>query len=258
MLAREPIRQMISYVSHYFSRVRTNLSLDSWIYEYISDHYNTGYKDILDQCTIFANTFETSSNTNDNMINNNNNNNNNDWSTMEYRKFIIKYLYQARVVDTIFAQEYKNRRQSIFESTVIFPALLMFVYNYDEKFGYSNWNQFRLVQFEWLYSQHMNHGLSMIKCWLQTDRTPTASDNYNGFHDCPQIFYNDRQYFNNISNLLTSKIGARANSRAIEDDVNQEYKQFFIDFFQPCNRALVSLIQHRPEILLGEWVYWEY
>ena len=271
MLAREPIKQMISYVSNFFeheNRYATlTSSLDESMYNYLNRHYDTGYKDILKECTIFANTFKNISiniNTNigvddddddDDVIDKN-------WITMQYRKFLLKYLYQAVILDNIFAENKKNREEATFETTVIFPAVLLFVYNYDETFGYSNWNQFRLVQFEWLYTQYMNDRLAMIKCWLQTDDEfkfdKSTTDRFNGFDDCPRVFYHDKQYYDHVSSVLDVKATDKENSKSIEQDVGDQYKDFFVNFFKPCNNALFTLVHHRQDILIGQWTNWQY
>ena len=294
MLARNPIKQMISYVSDEYRElgVYNKKSLEAWMYNFIKRHnrnsrfankngnrnVTVGFPAILEQCKSFSNKFATK--------NNNKNQNGDDYKyndsylwdeksiLQEYKEFIGGYLYQAKVLNTILGDG-QVRKTSFFETTVIFPAVLMFVYNCDETFGFKNWNNFRLIQFEWLYSEFMNDGLSMIKCWLQTGDdmkhsfnfsmnsdygSRTGDDNafYQSYYKCPKAFFNDKKYYKDISNVLISKISVKTGSWAIQNDISNEYKQFFIDFFTPCNNALVTLLNQRPEVLLGQWIQWTF
>ena len=285
MLVRNPIKHMISYTSIQYKKSHIHIddddkkiskkeSLEQWMYNFLQTKYNTidsntnetiGYSAVIQQCNLFADKLKFEFD-----------HENEKWIVQQYKQFIGAYLYQAKVLNVIFSRDILDRQESMFAATVIFPAVLMFVYNYDEKFGYKNWNNFRIIQFEWLYSKHMNDALSMIKCWLQTGDDMKQSFDfdmhsnkkinhgnndkafYQSYNKCPKVFFNSKKYYKHVSNILIDKIPEKKVSWAIQDDISKQYKQFFIDFFTPCNNALSVLIQHRPEVLLGLWKPWSW
>ena len=125
---------MISYVSDEYRKKRrhSKQSLDEWMYKFVKNHddFNSkqtnitkkekiGYSAILEQCKLFSDKSEImmKSDRDEKSI------------LQEYKEFIGGYLYQAKVRNTILGGG-QVRQTSSFETTVIFPAVLLYIYNH--------------------------------------------------------------------------------------------------------------------------------
>ena len=288
MIARHPIKQMISWTSSGYkmyvkakNNSKCNMdpncitkTFENWMKDYITgiekkSPSTAGYNAILNECKTFTNSFTTINDNDDDAnidnINNINNINNIDWIMQQYKHFIGQYLYHAKSKgNNVFSFGSVDRRRTFFQVTVLFPALLMFIYNYDEMFGYKNWNNFRLIEYEWLYydAQHMNDGLTMIKCWLQTGDDLSNKFNFNNFtidesyYKCPKVFHYNKKYYDKLTDIFMEKKEHKFKSWAIQTDIDNQNKQFFLDFYRPCTQAMVTLINQRKEIQMGGWIPW--
>ena len=283
MIARNPIKQMISWVTdgykEYIESLNTyawqsltltnknninNVSLEQWMHKYIIHHdsnKNIGYKAISNQCKQFNNKFSLLGN------NHKHYNHDQDWMNQEYKIFVGKYLYQTKVLNSIFGKDSHDRQETFFEVTVLFPALLMFIYNYDETFGLKNWNNFRLIQYEWLYynSKTMMDGLTIIKCWLQMNNDLKYTYTFDfkdinvvdqSFDKCSKVFHENKNYYNQLKNIFNKTKENKVKHWSMKNDVDARYKKFFVNFYQPCVESLLILIEHRREVVMGSWLPW--
>ena len=139
-----------------------------------------------------------------------------------------------------------------------YPIYWTFIY--DERFGKNNWNEFKIVQFDWLYN---DLGLSMgaIKCWMQLNiKNMNQIDSRDKLFDiCSKSFFDNKKYFDHVNNILQSQSNVKhAHSNYDEDEVTQQDRQHFDDIYYPCNKALYSLLKVRKhDILIGQWLQWK-
>ena len=204
-------------------------------------------------------------------MNNNNNNNNlnncncNNGSSLQFdylldsnatKDFLKIYLYEAVIKSDIFiGVDSSSRHKKAFTTSLYFVSLIFYLYSYDEAFGYKNWNQFRVIQFEWLYGtneitgdSNMFNALSSIKCWLQTDKEIIDNYNNNPFENCPIIFGNDRNYYNKKKNILDNLSRRKVNSKT-HTSLTDEYENKFEQFYYPIKQLFLLLLNHRMETM---------
>lgn len=235
-------------------------SIEQYIYEFWQSH-NKGFDIVRQQCTIFYDNYVSNLNTFDNKSDNDTL-----WITQQYKKFLVEYVWQEKIENSIFAKtKFQDRVEATFETTVVFPNLLLYVYNYDETFGFKNWDNFRFIQMEWLYA-NMHDGLSIIKCWIQMssynpnfqfESNRIDSNSFDAYQNCPKVFFNDKKYYQKMKEKFDKLSDQHKNSWTIESNVNKQYKQRFLNFYKPCNDALYALVLQRHEILIGNWFDWD-
>ena len=251
MIVRNPLKQLISYVTLDFENrgLNNTYNIDEFMYKFYQN--KTSFLYIKKQIKYLL-TNLTYINTSPNEINENLIN------SKIILNFFKNYLYEALVkcslyIDgTLEIHMKQGRIEKAFGATTHAIPLLFYIYAYDESFGYNNWNQFRIIQYEWLYNQNnFFNGLSVIKCWLQTN----IEIKNDAFNKCPQIFYNNKKYFDKIKikidQLSQIKVGHRTHN--IMDEF---HKNAFKEFYQPFKQLFLFILQKRPQLLLGEWIDW--
>ena len=278
MIVREPLKQLVSFVqldidtltrhsrnprnsrnsknsgSDYLGRYLWNFYQENEAFGYIQEQSAL----LLDKL-IYLQSIENNNNNNDNklllksdyLINSN-----------ATKEFLQIYLYHATVRSDIYIDDkfsLETRHGKAFTMSMYFVSLIFYLYAYDESFGYKNWNQFRVIQFEWLYGKdkisgesNMFNAICTIKCWLQTNKEIIN----NPFKNCPIIFGNDRNYYNKKKKSLNQRSKTKRNSITHSTLTNQ-YKEKFEQFYHPITKLFLLLLNHRKEILLGEWKPWE-
>ena len=260
MIVRDPFKQMISYSSldfdtHIASQNKySNMSILEYMWNFFEKHESFGF--IHKQAVLLLHNL-TYSNYNLTNVSNNGNGNNIDplLNSQAMKSFLKTYLYEATVNDTIYLDSGSwSRISRAFTTSMYFPCLVFYLYAYDQAFGYKNWNNFRVIQFEWLYGKDLNNGnsnmyigLSAIKCWLQTDKDIST----NPFENCPIIFRNDKQYFDQMKQTFDNLASKKRNSKT-HTLFTGEYKLKFDRFYTPIKQLFVLLLKHRKEILLGK------
>lgn len=124
--------------------------------------------------------------------------------------------------------------ESLIWVSLMYPTFLFYVLSYDGTFGFENWDQFRLIQFEYVFSD-LDVALDNVKCWLQStnlafEDNALKSDNVN----------------------TGDKHMARSQGSM---DVKSQY--FFKQMLNPCYKALDHTLLYRSELLLGKWIPWD-
>ena len=179
-----------------------------------------------------------------------------------YREFVSKYLSQWLKFG--FGNN-KYHWHGIIGAPMIFPILMTYVLAYDEVYGFRNWNKYRIIQSEWLFSD-LAIADGFIKCWVQTNKQLTVEmieNSKNGVFDkCSEIYFNDRNYYISLHEHLRNDQNKKENSKVkdsnkLPSDSNQ-YGRMFADFFEPCTQALYSLMATRKELLIGGWIDWKF
>ena len=286
MIARNPVKQMWSYIFHFEnsiihhgnlgynrSKFDNNFKFSKYVWDNFFDEKVNKFTSIRNQCDTFQNIISNGSNSNSNY-------------NYDYRKYVGRYLTEwlsfgygassrneALDVESLIKMgplSLGNSRgnidvneDAIIGAPMIFPSVLMYVYNYDEIYGYKNWNNFRVIQSEWLFSNLID-AMGIIKCWIQLNKEITIehlNNNNNDIFDiCPQIYSNDKEYFNNLKQRFeyhqTHKENSKTKNATMLPSDNNQYGQMFADFFNPCSNALVKLLKDRKELLFGAWIDW--
>ena len=113
-----------------------------------------------------------------------------------------------------------------------------FIYIYDEVYGKNNWNQYKLIQFEWFYKKdNTPNGLLFIRQWIM--------GKYNANNNNFDINY----YYNNII-----KKESKSQSKYSINFINK-----MEPLFKDCNDAIKNIILNkRPNLLIGDWIGWCY
>ena len=166
---------------------------------------------------------------------------------------------EREIARTIFKEPDSNRMMA---------WMIVWTFIYDKMFGYDNWNQFRMVQFEWFY-QNVPRSMGVVKCWLQLNKqigvTPNNNKNKNKFEiteidvfkQCPQIYFNNKKYFEKINKRFkTQSKVKRAHANYDTNPLTKTDRNNFNEVFYPCNKALFSLLRQRMSLLLGQWIDW--
>ena len=139
--------------------------------------------------------------------------------------------------------------------------MIYWIYVYDIMFGYDNWNQFRIIQFDWLYGD-VPRGLGAIKCWLQLNKQISIENELRDirridiFEHCPEIYFNNKEYFKGVNDKIVGSTTKRAHGEYHSDPLTKIDRLNYDKMFYPCTKALVSLIKKRRNILLGQWHPW--
>ena len=284
MLVRNPIKQMVSYATPYYDEIshkngkrfarpknrRNNLSrrilsdsntkynsIEEYLYILYTE--NAAFNKIRQECIYLY----------QNLTKLEKNGVNYDLTTNFLNSDVIKqyfkvFLYESEVNDTLGTYLKKTSdAHKVFSLTVHVSSLLLYIYAYDEVFGYLKWNQFRVVQYEWLYG-NMMQVLTSIKCWLQTDTQinlnqlkTIAKNDDTLFVQCPQVFYNDRNYFEHMEQVFAERINVKERHWSHATHTTDEiYVQKFEKYFKPFVKTLLYVLKQRPEVLLGGWVDW--
>ena len=173
----------------------------------------------------------------------------------------ILFVYKKMAVQ-LLKQKYMNTTQTM-NSNRLAPKIIYWTYIYDEKFGYRNWNQFRIVQFDWLY-RNLTQSMGVIKCWLQMNKqfdennVDVDVDDIDLFQQCGEIYFNDLEYFKSVNRKLINESHIKvAHAKYDKDPLTLQDRKNFNSIYYPCNRALDALIETRKEILLGNWIPWD-
>ena len=266
MIVREPIAQMISFVtktsnlnSKHIVHSKYKSDVAAWMYKYyiqdiVYSKIRQGCKDLFENLTQL-NTSQLKKELTVNFLN-----------SKMIKNFFKLYLYYGAALDSLDIME-GNRQDKSFSTTVHIAPFLLFIYSYDEVFGYNNYSNFRLIQHEWLYS-NLFQGLVTIKCWLQTNKEIKLDvdnmDNYNTMYmymydECHEIFFDSKEYYNEMKKYFVDKktMDYKINSKTpIGYRINEEYEQKLIQFYKPMVQLLIFVVKQRHELLLGQWNEW--
>ena len=254
LLVREPSKQTISFVSE----GNTANDIDSRMYQVYTSHKQ--YLQLRQAAMDMYNDLEKLSDESlkkeltTNFLN-----------SKIMKRYFKTYYYKAAVDDVLTIDSGKREDKS-FSTTVHISSFLLFLYAYDEAFGYNNYNNFVLIQHEWLYSDIID-GLVTIKCWLQTgkrlhtDRTSIINEkndkDYN-YNQCKRIWFDNKDYYNEMIDFFEKRTNYKVNAWTHKGfEMRQEYIEKFHAFYKPFVNAFLIVLQQRQEVLLGKWIDWK-
>lgn len=286
LLVRDPVNQLISFNSYddTSSNIDTNISTEAKIYNYYKTNLNF-YK-IRKLCNIVLNKMKhLTGNNNETKISKigskkktNDIGNISEWNNI-LRYFMTQYLYNAMVKHSINTRDISDRLGLSLAATMHVTSLIFYIYAYDEAFGFGNWNQFRIMQYEWIFdkntfaenSSNVFNALAIIKCWLQMDisiqfDTDDSSDHngenyytsFNAFSRCPDVFFGSQRYYNQLKFLINQeKAKRKLNSKTKKTVVDTYHRELLANFYEPLVKLFLVLMKQRKEVLLGGWVQWQ-
>ena len=158
-----------------------------------------------------------------------------------YVSMMKEYLNYRFVLNKTNDLSFHSKESMVWVS-LMYPTLMFYILAYDQVYGFENWNQFRLIQFEYLY-KNMSISMNVIKCWLQTNQQYTSD--FDLQNRCKQSYHHLK------FGLKIKKINARASG-----SMSDEFKKQFEQLLSPCYQCLFHEIENSPQLLLGEWIPW--
>ena len=245
------------YKHEFYSNNKNITTKDGWNLVYSKDYQMN--HEIDQQCLIFSQKLENIGNNYsidnyDIIIDKNANNTDIDRNEiMLSERALVRKIFDQKTLQT-------NR---------LLAWMILWTFVYDKLFGYDNWNQFRMVQFEWFFD-NVARSMGVIKCWLQLNKQVKIEkiDNNDDkkkdistddiFEQCPEIYFNDKKYFHQINKQLKLESkNKRAHGNYDGDPLTKHDRMNFDQVFYPCNQAFFSLLRKRRHLLLGEWIQWD-
>ena len=267
-IARHPIDELMSIAWHYKQSIMSNFetrqlqqrqSMEQIVYSLIQQYWEKfEFLSMQHECQSFVKLFKLDHD--DENINFDKN------SNQFFEKFMYKIRYMVKQMlhyKQIIMAQIENEEEKlisiVLNNPLILHAVIFWMYVYDEKFGYDNWNQFRIIQHEWMISD-LSISLGVIKCWLQTNQqivVTNTHDKYIMFKKCPQIYFYDEDYYYRIATKLERESHVKMAHQTQSTRYFQARKKL-THFYKPCTDGLIQLLQYRNELLLGSWVPYKY
>lgn len=197
------------------------------------------------QCLIFSQQLD--------LLNSNNGEN-------DVKHFQIYHNFVAEMLCQIYLSNKKVTRLVAF--------IIFWTYIYDEKFGFKNWNQLKLIQFDWIFND-LSLSIGIVNCWIQLNLDSTVLNQFSDISDikmyqqCKRAYFENKKYFNSANQLLIQQQNVKrfhADYDLKKDQFTQDDKRKFTNHvFYSCNKALYSILRTRmDQLLLGQWLPWEY
>ena len=267
-IARHPIDQVLSIAWHESKKWKKKhgifysfKSMEALVYNFIEKYWiKNGVINLQNQCQKFVNLFE-------------NKDDNDDVFKYKYisqsQNIVKNILYQVFVTKNSPGLDYSLPKLEqtfsiILKNPNTLPFFLFWIYIYDERFGYKNWNQFRIIQHEWMF-KNLPLSLGIIKCWLQTDKQFNININVNDsdilFTQCSQAYFNNKEYYDSINKIFDQKSNVKLAQRAKNKTITTTSAstiQKIVPFYKPCSDGLTHLLQYRKELLLGNWIEYKF
>ena len=228
-IIRNPVNMLWSWAWHYYSHLfektdKGKIKMEKWLLNtkmYAYPQVFKAFKQLTKECKII----NTASNEMDV-----------DYQTrfkLFYRKLMGLYL-RLKFVDKMIEPHVRREPDAMLFSALIFPTFLFWIHAFDEIYGQNEWNNLRFVQFEWLYSNQME-SFNIIHCWIKY-----------GHYDC--------KHRKDVTFSKVLKKEAKAYG-VYTDYFKHEVQKMYVD----CNHELHKvLVLDRPNLLIGEWMNWQY
>ena len=119
--------------------------------------------------------------------------------------------------------------------------LSMWLNYFDKYFGKDNTrNYFRIWQYEWITTD-ISKASNLVYCWMKYD-----IDNWDQCEKHLKL----KNEFENVKSIQT------AAQHIWTHNMHDNHKVFWQGLYRACNARVDRIVQHRPQLVLGEWVSW--
>jgi len=153
------------------------------------------------------------------------------------KEMMISYL-KLKFVNKII--EPKLREDGFVWISNYLSGFLFYLHIFDEIYK-SQWDQFKVIQYEWFYKNGENtgYGLQLIRNWVQDKK----------YKNVIKSDFSPHFYHKKMNRSMHKAIGAYSDA----------FRNTMIPLFTDCNDVLKHIIfQERQHMLIGGWIDWEY